>query len=242
MTARIRLSVTAFILILIPALSGPALVAQEGSRGSYEFAVTVHTGYTTMSIPRTRDFLNNVSDFFRQAYGIRMETLVAFPNNWLVGSSIRLRLQQALWLDAGVYYTRSRGTLGYRDLHGRMNEDLHLQVFAPRLGLIMHLGDDERALPFVFAGVGAILSSLRIDEAVQFYQAPEYSGNSSTTLSGTMAALEGGVGLQIAAGPCALSFEAGYRVSLKDDEWQQDYSDNFNGWILGGRVCIPFRL
>lgn len=225
-------------IILLSLWFGAELPAQESTQ---EFAVTVQTGYTTMAIPQTKGLLADAAQFFEQAYAIRPEKLVAFPNNWFVGSSIRLLLQQDLWLDVGVYYTRSRGRLGYRDTHGSLDEDLNLQVVVTKLGLILQLSDEGLVRPFVFAGAGSIFGSLRIDETVQFDQAPEYNEKFSTTISGVMAALEGGAGLQATAGPCDFSFEVSYRFSLKDDDWNQDYSDDFKGWIIGARVSVPFQ-
>jgi hypothetical protein len=223
------------LLILVMSMS--VLHAQDADSTRPEIEIYAQIGYHAMDLSSMKGMLDGLGSLLFYTYNIRAQKLLRFPGNAIAGGSVAWRVSEATRIELGANYTRSRGHLAYKDMYGSIDEDLRINVAFIHAGAQHDLFQISDVTTYLSVRVGGLISWMYISEQIVFNEFPEY--NSSASDDGTAYFIAGELDAGIRANLFGwnIALEGGYRTNLEN--YQYDFNDSFDGWLIATRVQIP---
>ena len=148
------------------------------------------------------------------------------------------RVSEPTRLELGASYTRSRGHVAYKDTYGSIDEDLRIHALFISAGLQRDVIQTDDATLYLCGRVGVLISWLDVSERIVFDRFPEYNSSSDDNGSAYFIAGELDAGVRTRLFGLTVALEGGYRTNLEN--YKYDFNDNFDGWMIGTRIQIPF--
>lgn len=247
MTITRKKSFGPLLLLLIGLLIAPSAAEAQAKDGSARSVLSLQTGYATFTFSNLRSMLDqSVSDYLTR-YHIRMQKLTEYPGNWIVGGTYSYRVEQPLWLTLGGSYTKTRGTLGYRDVNGRLGEEIRVQLYALQAGACLDVVQWKAAAWYLGLRAGVLRTDIARQQDAEFVVQSELNDSYTITDRSYHFAFDMVTGLRTRVFGATLSLECSRRFNQQngDDHFTTSYTnhfiDDFGGWTFSSSVGIPLR-
>lgn len=202
--------------------------------------IWIEGGRSAFSMPYLKQSLDETVTGMSAVYNLHIQKLTRFPNNWFLGGAYTRRITPRARLDVAGWYTYTKGAIGYRDLNGRLREDIRLNIEYFRVGVLFDIFNFG-GVPGYFAIHGGLLTTgLDIHDTIEFYEEREYNATARTANRSYFIAADMAIGAHTHVFGTEVVFECGYRVNRENRS--ADFSDSFNGWMVSSRVGLPLPL